>query len=185
MPTWLRRGAASCDMINALLTGVASLRQAAGSVRLAFRRSPRQALPCPGIEKPSEARDPLRRARACSPLSTSEELLKQCSDFHDLEPHLFQSSSQCLLGRRRRLSRIRHIVGGTEREQHCGCDTLGRRYRRFLSPQPALPEQLLNPSDGVSLLIEELPDPPKQVDVLRPIVTAAAPALERFDFREF
>src|SRR5439155_10326419 len=36
----------------------------------------------------------------------------------------------------------------------------------------------------VPLLVEELPYSPQQVDVFRPIVAAASPALERFDFRK-
>jgi hypothetical protein len=41
------------------------------------------------------------------------------------------------------------------------------------------------PRGSCSLMIEVLPDPPREIDVLRPVVAAAAPTLERFDLREF
>ena len=79
----------------------------------------------------------------------------------------------------------RRIGYRIERKQGRWRVLLDRPPRGLLVPRSALAEQLLDPADRVSLLIQELSDLPQQVDVLRPIVTAATPALERLELGKF
>src|SRR5258707_3238086 len=53
------------------------------------------------------------------------------------------------------------------------------RRRRYIL-QHTYTDQLLTSGDRVALRIEVLSDPRKQIDILRPIVTAATATLERF-----
>ena len=96
--------------------------------------------------------------------------------------YLLQSRSQGSLRGNRRGGNAGWLRNRPEWEQ---CRRRLRLGRRLLATQPTFAEQLLNPADRVALLIEVLPDPPEQVDVLWAVVTAATPALERFDLWEF
>jgi hypothetical protein len=42
----------------------------------------------------------------------------------------------------------------------------------------------LNSADRIALFIEVLPDPPQQIDILGPVITTAAAALERLHLGE-
>src|SRR6516165_11198642 len=85
-------------------------------------------------------------------------------------------------GRPRIAGRIGYRI---ERKQRRRGVLLDRPPQGLLAPRPTLAEQLLDPADRISLLIKELSDLPQQVNVLRPIVTAATPALERLNLGKF
>jgi len=51
-------------------------------------------------------------------------------------------------------------------------------------PVPLFPQNSLNASDSVTLLIEEVPDALEQVDIVRSVIAPAAAALHRLDLRK-
>ena len=114
-----------------------------------------------------------------------EQLVEQSPDFQELALHFLQSCLQGLSrggGSRRSSRQIRYRI---ERKQGCRRVFLDPPPCSFLVPRDAgLPEQLLDPAYRVSLLIQELSDLPQQLNVLRPIITAAASAFQRFDLTE-
>ena len=79
----------------------------------------------------------------------------------------------------------RRIGRWSERKQRWRRAFLGRLPRDLLAPRRTLTEQLLDPPDRVSLLIQELSDLPQQIDVLWSIVSTATPALKRLDRWKF
>jgi hypothetical protein len=113
--------------------------------------------------------------------SPCKQLVKQCPNFEELTSHVFQRRLQ-LFPRRtptgRDLGRSSHLI---EREK---LRPWLRIQRRRCVAQPTFTEQLLNSADRVPLLIEVLSDPPQQIDILRPVVTAATATLERFQLGE-
>src|SRR6516164_7951520 len=135
----------------------------------------------------------MRLARCNLPYATTSrsgrslraELVEQCPDFHKLAPHLLQSRLQGLPrgdGSARIAGRIGYRI---ERKQRRRGVLLDRPPRGRFAPRTTLAEQLLDPADRISFLIKELSDLPQQFNVLRPIVTAATPALERLNLRKF
>ena len=106
-------------------------------------------------------------------------------DFQKLAPHLLQSRLQGLPrgdASTRSAGRIGYRI---ERKQRRRDVFLYRPPPNLLAPRPTLAEQLLDPADRVSFLIKELSDLPQQVNVLRPIVTAATPSFERLNLGKF
>ena len=119
-------------------------------------------------------------AKSCPCRSRLDELVERGADFQEFPPHFFKCGLQSLSrggGRARR--------GGGRFKPEQGRRRLGlNRPCGFFSP-PTLSEELLHSADRVPFLVEKLPDPPQQIDILRPIVTAASPAFERLDFWKF
>jgi hypothetical protein len=118
---------------------------------------------------------------AATAKSACKELVKQCPNLEELAAHLFQRRLQLFPGRTRtgrNLARSSNLLG---REKFRPWPRILRK--RFI-PQHTFTEQLLNSTDRVALLMKVLSDPPQQIDILRPVVTAATAALERFHLGE-